>query len=261
MKSSPFDQRRPGTRRTPCPARPCGGRWRSRSRVASPPAPASMPAASARRASFIPRPVSPTSGLRSVRSTSRRLVGHHAEQRADPRHHAGRRSARRSTRRCAGTSWRAVPLRLVEHGDDHVARPVHRERGGEGRDQRGLVVAARARLLGACRSCRRRGSPARWPCGRCRRPTIIRSSWRIRALVLALNTRRPRLACAGLDLLQRRRAPDAAVDHRRIGAGEVQRGDRDAVAVADGHRRAGAASRRSARSGSRAPAARYRAAR
>ena len=63
---------------------------------------------------------------------------------------------------------------------------------------------------------------------------------------------------AAVDLEQGRRAIDAAVEQGRIAGREVQRRDRDAVAVADGHRRRSGSSSRPESACGRAPSARSR---
>ncbi len=75
------------------------------------------------------------------------VVGHDSEHRSDPRDHPPD-DRRRVPRGGALVRGGGVRLGIVEHGDDHVARLVHREGRGESRHQRVMVIAAGIGLFG-----------------------------------------------------------------------------------------------------------------
>ena len=162
------------------------------------------------------------------------LVRHHTQQRADARHQPPDDRRRVPGRRALiGTGRRA--LRLVQHGDNDIAGAIHREGGGEGRNQAGPAITANARLFGRTRLAAHAeaggiGALAGAIDGDHAHQLVHPGAGAGLEHAAALGR------MAWLHLIQRGRAPDSAIDHGGIGAGEVQRGNRDTVAIADRHR-------------------------
>ena len=78
---------------------------------------------------------------------------------------------RHSRRRCAEARCERA-LQLVQHGDHDIARAIHREGGGEGRNQRRAAIAPRGSAEPSCRRCENRAH-RHSPCRRWSRGDLV----------------------------------------------------------------------------------------
>src|SRR3546814_761700 len=128
-----------------------------------------------------------------------------------------------------------IALGLVDHREHDIARIVHRESGGESRDERVAAIAAGPRLFRAARLAADAEAGgvgvAAGAIGDDQAQELAHPRAG-RRLEDAAPLRRRLVA----ELEEGGGTPDAAVDERGIGAREVQRRHRDAMAIAGGHR-------------------------